>query len=84
MIPRFGLLRESNAAGMRKIGRGWTLTIGVVLLAASTLAQSGVIGPVSAGLAAFGFGLANGWDDALFYVLAMEASDPRMPASTCR
>ena len=40
-------------------------------------------GSASAGLAAFGFGLANGWNDALFYVLVMEASDPRMPASTC-
>jgi PAT family beta-lactamase induction signal transducer AmpG len=69
--------------GMRKIGRGWTLTLGVASLAASTLAQSAVTGWGSAGLAAFGFGVANGWNDALFYVLAMEASDPRMPASTC-
>ncbi len=57
--------------------------VGIGLLAASTLAQAGVEGSISAGLAAFGFGLANGWNDALFYVLAMEASDPRMPASTC-
>ena len=28
------------------------------------------------------FGAANGWTDAVFYVLAMEASDPRMAAST--
>jgi hypothetical protein len=26
--------------------------------------------------------MANGWDDAMFCVLAMEASDPRMAAST--
>jgi len=69
--------------GIRRLGRGWTLGIGVAGLAASTLAQSGVAGSTSAGLAAFGFGLANGWNDALFYVLAMEAADPRMPASTC-
>ena len=67
----------------RRLARGWTLTIGVIGLAVSTLAQAGVGGGWSAGLAAFGFGLANGWDDALFYVLAMEASDVRMPASTC-
>ncbi|WP_435005490.1 MFS transporter [Tundrisphaera lichenicola] len=69
--------------GMRRIGRGWTLLIGVVALAGSTMGQAAVTGGISAGLAAFAFGLANGWDDALFYVLAMEASDPRMPASTC-
>ena len=39
-------------------------------------------GPVTAGLAAGAFGAANGWTDAVFYVLAMEASDPRMAAST--
>jgi PAT family beta-lactamase induction signal transducer AmpG len=69
--------------GMRRLGRGWTLTLGIAMLAASTLAQAGVGGWTSAGLSAFAFGLANGWNDALFYVLAMEASDPRMPASTC-
>ena len=69
--------------GIRRLGRGWTLTLGIVMLAASTLAQAGVGGWASTGLAGFGFGLANGWNDALFYVLAMEAADPRMPASTC-
>ena len=38
--------------------------------------------PIPAGLAAAAFGAANGWTDAVFYVLAMEASDPRMAAST--
>ena len=57
--------------------------VGVAGLAALGPGAGGRAGPASAGLAAFGFGLANGWNDALFYVLAMEASDPRMPASTC-
>ena len=69
--------------GIRGIGRGWTLVLGVGGLAASAMIQGVVTGSISAGLAAFGFGLANGWNDALFYVLVMEASDPRMPASTC-
>ena len=33
-------------------------------------------------LGALAFGAANGWTDALFYILAMEAADPRMAAST--
>jgi hypothetical protein len=45
-------------------------------------AQAVVSGPPGAGLAGFAFGAANGWADAVFYVLAMEASDPRMAAST--
>ncbi|HEY2154177.1 MAG TPA: hypothetical protein VGH33_01010, partial [Isosphaeraceae bacterium] len=39
-------------------------------------------GPVATGAWAFLFGMANGWNDALFYVLAMDAADPRMAAST--
>ncbi len=69
--------------GIGRLGRGWTLALGIAMLSASTLAQAGVAGWASAAPAAFAFGLANGWNDALFYVLAMEASDPRMPASTC-
>jgi MFS transporter, PAT family, beta-lactamase induction signal transducer AmpG len=66
----------------RWLGRGWILAVGVLALAATTAAQAAVGGPASAGLAGFAFGAANGWDDALFCVLAMEAADPRMAAST--
>ena len=68
------------AAG--RLGRRWVLRIGILMLAASAVGQALVVGPVSAILGAFAFGVANGWNDALYYVLAMEASDPRMAAST--
>ena len=58
------------------------LIAGLLGLAVATLGQVGVVGRIDAGLWAFGFGAANGWCDALFCVLAMEASDPRMAAST--
>ena len=51
-------------------------------VAASTVAQAVISGPWQAALAGGAFGAANGWTDAVFYVLAMEASDPRMAAST--
>jgi PAT family beta-lactamase induction signal transducer AmpG len=70
------------AVASRWLGRGWVLAVGVLALAATTAAQATVGGSASAGLAGFAFGAANGWDDALFCVLAMEASDPRMAAST--
>jgi PAT family beta-lactamase induction signal transducer AmpG len=65
-----------------RLGRSWVLKVGVLALAASTMLQSEISGLVPAGLAATAFGAANGWTDAVFYVLAMEASDPRMAAST--
>ena len=65
-----------------RLGRDGRLTVGLVALAASSAAQALVVGPWSAGAWAFAFGVANGWDDALFCVLAMEASDPRLAAST--
>ncbi len=65
-----------------RLGRSWVLKAGVLALAASTMLQAQVSGPIPAGLAATAFGAANGWTDAVFYVLAMEASDPRMAAST--
>jgi hypothetical protein len=58
------------------------LKVAVLALAASTMLQAGVSRPFPAGLAALAFGAANGWSDAVFYVMAMEASDPRMAAST--
>ena len=64
------------------MGRSWVLKAGVLALAISTMLQAVLSGPVTAGLAAGAFGAANGWTDAVFYVLAMEASDPRMAAST--
>jgi PAT family beta-lactamase induction signal transducer AmpG len=66
----------------RRTGRGWLLAIGIVALSATTAGQAAIGGNATAGLFGFGFGAANGWADALFYVLAMEASDPRMAAST--
>jgi MFS transporter, PAT family, beta-lactamase induction signal transducer AmpG len=65
-----------------RLGRSWLLKAGVIALAASTAAQALISGPWQAALAGGAFGAANGWTDALFYVLAMEASDPRMAAST--
>jgi PAT family beta-lactamase induction signal transducer AmpG len=66
----------------RRVKRGALLPIGVLTLAAATAAQAAVVGPVEAAYGAIAFGLANGWADALFFVLAMEASDRRMAAST--
>jgi len=64
------------------LGRYGVLTTGVVGLALSTAGQVLVGGKLSAGYWGFAFGAANGWDDAMFNVLSMEASDPRMAAST--
>jgi PAT family beta-lactamase induction signal transducer AmpG len=66
----------------RRLGRSWVLKVAVLALATSTMLQAGVSQPIPAGMAALAFGAANGWTDAVFYVMAMEASDPRMAAST--
>ena len=65
-----------------RLGRRGVLLGGVLALAATTAGQALVGGPTSAGAWGFGFGMANGWLDAIFCVLAMEASDPRLAAST--
>jgi PAT family beta-lactamase induction signal transducer AmpG len=65
-----------------RLGRPAVLAIGVLALAGSSLGQLAVGGRGSAAAWGFAFGAANGWDDALFAVLAMEASDERMAAST--
>jgi PAT family beta-lactamase induction signal transducer AmpG len=65
-----------------RLGRSWVLRTGLLALAVSTAVQAAVGGATSAGLASGAFGAANGWTDAVFFVLAMEASDPRMAAST--
>jgi PAT family beta-lactamase induction signal transducer AmpG len=65
-----------------RIGRSRVLAASLLALAATTALQAAVCEPISAGLAGAAFGAANGWADAVFYVLAMEASDPRMAAST--
>ncbi|HEX8199739.1 MAG TPA: MFS transporter [Isosphaeraceae bacterium] len=70
-----------SLAGPR-LGRGTTLALGVLGLAAATAGQGAVAGWGLAVLMGFLFGVANGWDDALFNVLAMEAADPRLAAST--
>jgi MFS transporter, PAT family, beta-lactamase induction signal transducer AmpG len=68
--------------GAARLGRRGVLASGVALLAASTAGQAFVGGWGSAIGWGFAFGAANGWDDALFNVLSMEASDPRLAAST--
>lgn len=70
------------ALAAARLGRRGLLLAGVLLLAATTFGQATVEGPAGAGGWGFAFGLANGWDDALFNVLCMEASDPRLAAST--
>jgi MFS transporter, PAT family, beta-lactamase induction signal transducer AmpG len=67
-----------------RLGRGGALALGVAALATTTAMQAAVPGggAVAAGVGATAFGAACGWADALFFVLAMEASDPRMAAST--
>src|SRR5262249_11497055 len=73
--------RGAGAVGLGllgpRLGRPLTLALGILALAAGTGGQSVVQGWPTASALALAFGLANGWNDALFYVLAMEASDPR-------
>jgi len=66
----------------RRLSRGGVLSLGILALAVTTAGQALVSGWSSATIAGLGFGMANGWADAIFFVLAMEASDPRMAAST--
>lgn len=63
-------------------GRFGSVLFGVLILAAATSGQALALGMVSAGACGFLFGVANGWNDALFCVLAMDASHPKMAAST--
>jgi PAT family beta-lactamase induction signal transducer AmpG len=65
-----------------RVERRWVLRIGLLALAISTMEQAAISGPAGAAVAGAAFGAANGWTDAVFYVLAMEASDPKMAAST--
>jgi hypothetical protein len=82
----------------RRATRSAILISGIVSLALSASGQAcltsvqslstghgamSLAGRASGGVLALAFGLSNGWNDAIFYVLAMEASDPRMAASTC-
>lgn len=72
----------------RRFGQRSLLVVGLLSLVGSTASQAAIggpaasWGPLSAGVAAFAFGLSNGWNDALFGVLAMQGSDPRLAAST--
>jgi PAT family beta-lactamase induction signal transducer AmpG len=70
------------AVALPKLGLSGVLTVGVLGLAGTTLGQGAVVGPGSAAFWAFAFGAANGWDDALFCILAMGATDPRLAASS--
>jgi PAT family beta-lactamase induction signal transducer AmpG len=89
-VGTFGALRNLGRAagslllplGAIALGRRWVLRLAVVGLMLTEAAQAGVFGHTSAGAAGFLFGAANGWTDALYYVMAMEASDPRLAAST--
>jgi hypothetical protein len=89
-VGLFGALRYGGrAAGAlllpavrHRLGRRGVLTVGLLALAGSTAGQALDRDPAATGAWAFAFGVANGWDDALFYVMAMEAADPRMAAST--
>ena len=89
-VGRFGAIRYLGRAGgaillpilAGRVGSGLRLSMGLMALATTSAGQSTVVGSWSAGAWAFGFGVASGWNDALFCVLAMEASDPRMAAST--
>jgi PAT family beta-lactamase induction signal transducer AmpG len=64
------------------MGQRARMVVGLCGLVASTAGQATISGPLSAGGFAFLFGMANGWSDALFGVLAMQGSDPRLAAST--
>lgn len=89
-IGELGALRNLGRAaggllmplGVAWLGRRWVLRVAVLGLMATEAAQAIPGGPGVAGALGFAFGAANGWTDALFYVLAMEASDPRLAAST--
>ncbi|RUL88834.1 MFS transporter [Tautonia sociabilis] len=91
-IGRFGSARTLGRAlgglllplGASRLGRRGTLRVAVLGLAVTEASQALIAAdsPWGAGLLSFLFGVANGWTEALFYVLAMEASDPRMAAST--
>lgn len=65
-----------------RLSRSARIRSGIILLGVATAAQGQVSGNFATGFAAFLFGVANGWNDALFCVLAMEASNPLMAAST--
>lgn len=67
---------------LTRLGRTRVLTLGVFALAATIAAHTAVSTRTGAAFLGFAFGAANGWDDALFAFLAMEAADPRMAAST--
>lgn len=65
-----------------RLGRPRSLVAGTIGLAVTSLGQAWIGSSLSAGAWGLLFGVANGWLDALFNVLCMEASDPRMAAST--
>jgi PAT family beta-lactamase induction signal transducer AmpG len=67
---------------LARVGRRAVLAAGVFGLAAAVAGQVLVASRPEAGALGFCFGAANGWNDALFAFLAMEAADPRMAAST--
>lgn len=65
-----------------RIGRARTLLLGLAALSATSALHATAAGWGWTAALGLAFGAANGWADAVFYVLAMEAADPRMAAST--
>ncbi len=65
-----------------KLGRRGELIVALLGLSCATAGQMLVHGPTSATIWAFLVGVSYGWIDALFCVMAMDAADPRMAAST--
>ena len=65
-----------------RLGRRGQLLVGLVAITMTTSGQCLVFEPITASVWAFLIGMANGWMDALFCVMAMDAADPRMAAST--
>lgn len=65
-----------------RLGRVRTIGLGLVGLLVATAGHAAIHGLPAAGALGFAFGAANGWADAIFFVLAMEACNPRLAAST--
>ena len=66
-----------------RLGRRGQVVLGVVALSLAIMLEApGSENGAIQGARALAFGMAIGWIDALFCVLAMEASDPKMAAST--
>lgn len=68
--------------GVLWLGRRGVLLVAILGLSFAAMSQGTAAGLIWTGLLALAYGAANGWADAQFYVLSMEASDPKMAATT--